>query len=294
MRLTNEMELPDAIVRAVQNDPYDRGLADYSVTQLLSPPRKVALEREHADELVEDVSDRIWSLVGQIAHGILERSEREAVAERRLYATVGGKRISGSMDRVHVGEGLLQDYKVTTAWKFKDGCPLEFEQQLNCYAYLLRHGVDAEGVPASTEVRRAEIVGILRDWSKPQAKRDLGYPRRQCIKLAVQLWAPERQLQFLEGRIALHEAARTVKPLCSPSDRWATNDIFAVIKQGAKRATELFDDQFMAEARAAALTSDGKAVYTVTRRPGENKRCDNYCSVSQFCTQYQGILREAR
>ncbi len=289
MKLTNECGLPDAIYNAVANDPYDRGLADYSITGLLSPPRKVALEREHSEEITEDAADRIWSLIGQIAHGILERSEREAIAERRLYATVLGKRISGSMDRVLLADGLLQDYKVTTVWKFKDGVPEEFVQQLNCYAWLLANGEDKHGVAAATRITSAEIVAILRDWSKPQAARDMGYPRRQCIKLPVVLWEDSAQLRFIEERIALHEAARVCLPLCSDKERWASTPIYAIMKQGAKKAIKLFDDQFVAEANCASLNMAGKGVYNVVTRPGQNKRCDNYCSVADFCNQYKGL-----
>src|SRR3990167_5596923 len=49
MKLTNKQGLPQPLVEAVRNDSYGRGDADISVTQLLAPPRKVALIHEHAD-----------------------------------------------------------------------------------------------------------------------------------------------------------------------------------------------------------------------------------------------------
>jgi hypothetical protein len=45
--LTNKHGLPEAIVRAVMNDPYDRGNCDFTVTQLLQPPQLARLTREN-------------------------------------------------------------------------------------------------------------------------------------------------------------------------------------------------------------------------------------------------------
>lgn len=286
MKITNELGLPDAIFRAVAADPYTKGNADYSVTQLLKPPRMVALEREHAHELTEDCADRIWSLLGQVVHGILERAESVAIPEERWYCDILGKRISGGMDRLVLKEGLLQDYKFTTAWKFSDGVPKEFIEQLNSYAWILReNGID---------VRRAQIVAILRDWSKPHAARDVTYPRHQCLLLDVPLWAPEEQLRFLEERVRLHELAKTAKPLCSEEEMWASQTIYAVMKQGQKKATKLFDDEFLAEAHAAGLSAEGKGVYNVVARPGERKRCSTYCSVAAYCNQNIILLQEGK
>ena len=67
-----------------------------SVTRLIGPPQIRILERLHQDELTEDASDRIWALVGQIGHGILERAETSAITERRLFADLEGWRIPGS------------------------------------------------------------------------------------------------------------------------------------------------------------------------------------------------------
>ena len=52
MKITNELGLPEALVAAVRNDPYDAGTCDISVTKLISPPRMVALEAEHGKEIV--------------------------------------------------------------------------------------------------------------------------------------------------------------------------------------------------------------------------------------------------
>ena len=86
MNLTNKMNLPLAIKRAVENDPYDPSGSDISTTRLIAPPLIRYLEIKHKDEIEEDVSDRIWSLIGQSVHHIIERAETEKdLSEIRLF-----------------------------------------------------------------------------------------------------------------------------------------------------------------------------------------------------------------
>lgn len=286
MKVTNLTGLPDAIYQAVLNDGYSKGDADYSITGLLKPARMGELERQYWDTLTEDTSDRIWSLLGQVIHGILERAETVAIPEKRWYGTLGGKRISGGMDRLLLKDGLLQDYKFTTVYKVAKGLPVEFIQQLNCYQWLLaQNGV---------VIQRAEIVAIFRDWSKLQAKRDITYPRQQVAKLQVPLWPLDECESFIRGRIAAHEAAKDALPLCSDEERWAKNPIFAVVKEGAKKALALYSDRIEAEAAAVEATAKGKAVYGVVLRPGANTRCESYCSVSEHCSQFKELCGQLR
>ena len=75
MKYTNKLNLPQPLVSAIVNDKYDSGTSDISVTSLLKPYQLRALERHH-DKLTEDIADRIWSLLGQVIHGILERAKK--------------------------------------------------------------------------------------------------------------------------------------------------------------------------------------------------------------------------
>jgi hypothetical protein len=283
MKLTNRNNLPQPLVDAVNNDSYSSGDATISVTTLISPPRVSALKIQHADELEEDASDRIWSLMGQVVHGILERADKTGVAERRLSIEVEGWKISGQMDRYI--DGVLQDYKVVTAYKFKDdGVPEEYEQQLNIYAELLRQN----GHP----VKRLEIVGILRDWSKMEARRDPAYPQAQVIVREVSLWSQEAAQKFIRERVVLHKQARVSLPMCSESERWARPTKYAVMKAGKDRAVKLYDNQSDAESHASTDKS-----LRVDVRLGESVRCEAYCPVSKFCTQYpnsQALLKQAK
>lgn len=278
MKITNFAGLPQAIVDAVSNDGYTRGDADISVTALISPPRKVALEALHGGEITEEAADRIWSLMGQSIHTILERANRKGIAERRLSITVEGWKISGGMD-LYEEDGVLVDYKVTSAWSVKDGVKPEWTAQLNCYAEILREN----GHP----VKGLKIVAILRDWSKMEARRDPGYPQSQVATFQVQLWDSDKTKAFIRNRVILHQLARTELPLCTFEERWAKPDTFAVMKKGAKRATKVYDNEKEAEAHA----KQDSALFVETRQ-GENVRCKNYCSVAKFCRQFQ-VLESA-
>ena len=275
MRYTNEMNLPQAIADAVTKDTYDRGEADISATGLLRPPRLAALEEAHAEELTEDVSERIWSLFGQAMHSVLERADQTAVTERRFTMKVEGWTVSGQADRFL--RGTISDYKFVTAWKFKGaGVPDEFEAQLNVYAELHRQN--------GHDVKRLEIVGILRDWSKLEARRDANYPQRQVVVREVPLWTQARAQKFIRERVILHQQARLTLPECSPEDRWAKADTWAVMKRGGKRAVKLYTNRELAETHVA-----GDGSLHIVFRPGESVRCAVYCPVSAVCSQYQAM-----
>lgn len=281
MKLTNNNQLPLAICDAVSNDAYTKGDSNISVTGLLRPPRIRILEEEHENEITEDASDRIWSLLGQSIHTILERANRDAIAERRLSIECEGWKVSGGMD-VYQEEGILLDYKVTSVWKLIHGDLDEWEKQLNLYAVILRaHG---------HQVKQLQVVSILRDWSKGEAQRNSDYPQAQIVNVNINLWTEERALKFMKERVILHQQASIENlPLCTKEDRWARDDVFAVMKIGRKTAIKLYNNNNDAENHI----KKGETGLYIQHRPGVNIRCESYCRVSKFCTLYQNELKKA-
>ena len=119
MKLTNKYNIPREIVRSIENDSYDMGDADISVTGLLKPPRISLLSKINEDKLEADVSDRIWILLGQATHTILERANEnydDTDIERRMFIDIEGWRVSGQADSFSLAKNTLRDYKVTSAW----------------------------------------------------------------------------------------------------------------------------------------------------------------------------------
>lgn len=294
-KLTNIMGLPQPIVDAVANDPYNRGNADISVTGLLDPARKRQLELEHADDIVEDVTDRIWSLVGQIGHGILERAETEAITEDRLFMNRYGWTISGQFDRFVIDHGLLQDYKFTSIWAVKDGVKPEWEAQANIYRLLLKEN--------GIKVKKLQIVAILRDWSKAQSKRRNDYPQHQCVVLDVPVWDWKKTEDYIKERLIAHGTAQDDLPECTAEERWCTGDVYKVRKIGNKTAYKLFDTEVQAEewivnelGKIDAGEKPDKLPKTIKAEdlevifaPGENKRCQDYCGAAPFCQQWRRL-----
>ena len=209
--LTNRLGLPQAIVDAVTNDPYSRGASDISVTQLIQPPYQRQLRLQH--EPIEDASDRIWSLVGQVGHGIVERAYPQAyteaasklstkevhdtygvVAERRLFMKVNGWTVSGQFDVIE--KGHLQDYKFTSVWSVIGDTKTEWINQLN----LLRLLAIQEGI----EIKQLGIIAILRDWIEAGAPGVRPTPERKLVQESTVLeWilADLDQLDLLCARL---------------------------------------------------------------------------------------------
>jgi len=281
MKITNRLNLPSALVAAVANDPYQPGECNITVSRLIQPPRKVALEALYSKEITEDVSDRLWALFGQAVHVILERAETEALVEQRLTIQRQEWKISGRFDRFAFTEGILQDYKVCSAYAVKNGTKQEWDCQLNILATILReHGHD---------IRQLEVVAILRDWSKNYVSRGSDYPDRQVLKIEIPLWSLEKCEEYLDERIRLHQMARTNLPECSPEERWAKPDQWALTKDGRKTAVRVYDQEIEAQ---VALRMAGPN-HAIEHRPGKNLRCESYCPAAPFCDQWKTLNKEA-
>ena len=302
--ITNNKGFPLALVQAVENDSYSRGTADRSVTGLLAPPRQAALIERHGDEITEDVSDRTFALYGQLVHLLLERAgeqSRNQINEARFFAEVNGWTISGQTDSLTLTEDqkslIITDYKFVTAYKFKrdySGTLVMdegYENQLNLYGHLLReNGFKVDGL---------QIVAIYRDWSKLEAKRDKNYPQLGAETHDVPLWSEERAKAFIEERVRLHQEAdvparkgrgisQNDLPECEDEERWAKPDKFALMPTAkSARARKLFNSEVDATAWAAA--NNMKPGWVIEHRRGVNTRCESYCLVSEYCTQFQAL-----
>ena len=271
MKLTNYLNLPQPIAAAVANDDYSRGAADFSVTQLLAPPRKVALEAQHEQEITEDVSDRIFSLLGQSIHTILERAG-DGRREERLTADFGGVTVSGQFDYFD-SDDAIWDWKVASVYEITHGVQKEKEQQVNCYRLLaVRNGYEVSGL---------RLGFILRDWSRTQTVK-ANYPPHQVVVYPVTMWSLEETERFIAERIRLHLEARSVLPLCTDEERWAGPPRWALMKRGNKRASKVFDTKWEAEEAV-------KIGYYVEERPGTNTRCEFYCAAAPFCDQWKAL-----
>jgi len=265
--ITNKHGLPEALVRAVTNDPYTGG-GDISVTKLIDAPQKRALWLQHQDAIEEDVSERILSLLGQAVHHILERAGTDTLVEQRLFAEVLGWTLSGQFDRLHLGSRTLSDYKVTTTYKAKGDD--SWTRQLNVLRWL--------GAQNGLEVDRLEIVAIFRDFRRSEAERNPDYPAQAVKVIEVPVWPLDETEAYVRERVRLHQVAQQgeMSP-CTDEERWHTGDKWALMRPGAKRALRVLD------AKPDIIPAGTMVEY----RPGRYRRCEQYCEVAPFCPQWQ-------
>ena len=279
MQLTNRLNLPLPIVRAVEHDTYSRD-GHISVTGLIQPPRIRQLTTRHRDLIAIDVADRIWPLLGSAVHYVIEQAQvGDALQEERLSIDVNGWKVTGKPDLYY--NKTVFDYKITSVWSCLDGVKPEWERQLNCYGFLLR------GYKFSVEA--LAIIAIFRDWSKFGGQRSSNYPETQSIVIPVRLWNPVDAGMYLGERVAMHQQAEGLPdddlPICTAEERWQRETTYAVKKRGNKRAQRVLPS--MEEAEAWARDNMKDKPFEIEKRPGESVRCRHYCDVSEICGLFQ-------
>lgn len=289
MKLTNKYGLPETFMNILARPTYNKGGAHLSVTEIISSPRIVQLKRRHWDDLEEDVSDKLFAMLGTAMHNMLEHGKADNhIIEQRLHANVEGWDISGAIDlQIVEPDGVIvQDYKTTGSWAVMNP-KTDWEQQLNIYAYLVER-------VKSTPVKAVQVTAIIRDHNKRDAKNKEGYPKAPFKVIDIPLWTYEQRENFIKERIRLHSnahfAAETndALPFCTPEEMWEKATSYAVRKVGNKRATAVCDTQDQAEAKVEEL---GKG-YEIEVRPGERTRCAEYCQVRDFCSQWKDYNSE--
>ena len=285
MRVTNRFNLPEAFIRFDQRNAHSRGHADLSTTELIDSPRIRKLKARYGQELEEDISTRVMSILGTAVHNILEQGAPPGSAvEERLYMHHDGMTISGQIDlQTPHGDGILiSDYKTMGAFAVRANPEgkKEHEQQLNVYAAL----AEANG----RRVTGLEIVAIIRDWTASGLERTAEYPEAPIVRIPITLWEPEVRDEYLSIMVGAHRKPGLSE--CDSFERWERPTQYAVhgtTKAGTKtkRALRVFDS--LAEAQQHVFQIGGNA--TVDVRRGESVRCKSYCPVASKCSQWKEI-----
>ena len=291
MKLTNKHSLPESIINVLKRPEYSKGKAHLSVTQLLNSPKIVSLTQKHWNDLEQDASDMVWSLFGTAIHKVLEHGKDDHhIVEQRIHAEIDGWNISGAIDLQIVNEnGVdIRDYKTTSVWAVMNE-KVEWEQQLNLYAYLVER-------VKKTPVTSVGIVAIIRDWSRRDAALKEEYPQAPIKEIPIRLWSFEEREAFIVDRIHKHAEAEFAMetegdmPDCTPQEMWEKQTTWALKKEGGVRAKSVHQSE--AEAQAA-LESAGKG-YVIEVRPGSRTRCETFCPVNQYCQQWQAYKEKSK
>lgn len=247
MKFTNKANLPEGIVNAIINDTYDKGKADYSVSQLNMPPQMLWLIRKHWDDITVDVSDEIWKLLGSNVHYILEKSQDasiEKIAEIRKYKL---EEIQRLIKEAEPNMDLLSQIKTVLSQEEPKPNPfLKTEERF----YGSLGGIVISGKPDWYEllskkiedykitsvwkilkgdyedyesqlnmykwllnendfdVTQLQINAILKDWKKYEITRDENYPKIPVVKLEIPVWGALPTVRYILDKVEKHETAR--------------------------------------------------------------------------------------
>lgn len=288
MKITNKLNLPQAFVSMAESD-YQYKDKQYSVTTMLKGIKEMILERRYHSNVEQDVSEMIWMLFGQAAHHILEQSQESATEFKEEYLVVdmpNGYKLSGRLDLYCGKEKKVTDYKTCSVWSIIYQDFDKWKKQLLMYAWMLRkYGFDCD---------KGEVVAIMKDHSKTKANVDSSYPQLPVQRITFEFTEQdfEEIEEYLIDRFTEIATAETLPDAqilpCSLEERWNNGNIYAVMKKGLKRAKKVFDNELDAQQMAEA---QGKDFY-VEIRPGEDKKCSEYCRANKYCDYWQSQIRE--
>lgn len=279
MVITNRHNLPSVLIRALEKNVYSSGGSDLTVSSMHEPPRVRLLKEAHRGEMSSDVSEQINALLGTAFHHIAELAAGpDDIVEKRYHTTISDWDISGQVDHYSRADAKIMDWKVLSVWGVTVGNAIEeYTKKLNVYSYILR--VNKE------PVEKLSIVVLFRDWSAREARHNKDYPQAQCIEYELNVWSITEQVKYIRGLVEKHQSAQIdwdkdrVLPNCSPEDRWAKPEKWAVYKGTNVRATKLFDREDEARAFISSTTQGMR----LEHRPGEQTRCMYFCPAKAFC-----------
>lgn len=283
--------------------------SDYSITQLIRPPRIVQLEKRHAKYLDEMpfTDDRmrktLASFKGTAIHSQLEKSlwqfmnqnpNAGYMMERRIWDRILDRKISGKFDCYR--NGALYDYKTTSVWKRIFGQFDDYEKQLNLYAYLLG--------TCGVEVSILFIIAWYMDWDKHK-RFQKDYPSDEVELIHIDhLWNANEQRKYLHELIDKQKMNEDLPDdeldECTAEDMWSRETTYAVTYPGATRAVRLKDtydeaQEYIDNAKKTEKNKKKLAAmdsWYVETRCGERTRCADYCRVNVFCNQYRRYCEE--
>ena len=280
MKVTNKMNLPQAIVDAVSVERHNQK-GSYSATTLLKSETETLLTNRHFDEIEVDASDSVWQIWGTAVHSIFEKQKDNSFKEEFFSVKVSNSTVTGRVDNYDLENEILADFKTCAVWKIIYNDFDDWYKQGMIYSWLMKQN--------GLNVKKCKFLALIKDHSKSKAMIDASYPQSPIY--VYEFDVTENALSeievFIKDKIAkLEENENTPDNElkgCNKEERWATDPKFAVMKQGRKSAIKLFDSKEEAEKNMSAPGGT-----YIEERKGEDKKCDNgYCNVCKWCPYFQ-------
>lgn len=289
MKITNKTNIPSALYKAICNEEYDRGDSDITVTTLIKPTQVQILEKKHWQDIEIDVLDNLCMFLGHSLHKALEDVTDGAIVEQRFYkdfdlGELGTIKLGGCVDFYDPFTATIVDYKLTNVFSVKEGCKVDWEHQLNCYAHLVR----SNGMPVTS----LKICSIIKDWQRSQAANNPDYPAQPVIVIDVPVWDEKTCDDFIVSRLKAYVYGKKhgMYVGCTDEELWKQPDIWKVFKGSNIRATKCFGTK--EEAQMFLEGNPDADKFRVQLFPGKRNRCENFCRVAKWCPQYQQYLQD--
>lgn len=225
MKYTNIHNIEPIFQRAVEREPYSKAGSDFSITELLQPPKIKVLAKSLGEDHTIDISTRIDVSLGHAWHlWILQGARPDIdVTEKRYFAKFGIYTVSAQIDLYENDNERLLDWKVTKSFPFTDkggkGQKPDWLYQLNGQAEIMRrNGISPKSL---------HIAGILKDFDKEASKLSSrkyqkGYPKCAITTVRIPMLESSEITAFMEERIKKHLEAREVLPKCSSDETWGS------------------------------------------------------------------------
>ena len=280
MTITNELDLPQALVDACDVSPHNAPNT-VSATTLKNGVREILLTKRHWNEMSDDVANRIFVLFGTAVHALLEKESPDTFVEEKFEKRIGKYLVTGRLDCYDMKRKIIFDYKTASTWKYKFSDYDDWKFQGLVYAWLLKQ--------AGLEVNECRFVAMFKDFSKTKCKTEQNYPNKPVFVYRFDV--TESDLKDIERKIiekinvlSLAESLTDDElPLCTEEERWYKNGKFAVMKKGRKSAVKLCDTKEMAEQYINAVGGD---LY-IEERKGTDGKCAGYCGCCEFCSYWK-------
>lgn len=286
MHITNNYNLPQALVDLVKDSQFKPKNHSYSATTLLMNNREILLQKRHDDEITKDVSDMVNLVLGTATHSLIEKFDKTGMAEMFLKQEIlPGWYLTGKCDLYDEKNCTLVDYKTASVWKVQYQDFEDWKMQGLIYAWLL--------TKSGKYVGELKFHAILKDWTaRDKRKADLtgdSYPETQVYTWSYKILTQDLENVeiFIKTRfnelVALEHTPDSELPDCS--DTWYTGDKYAVYKDDkAARALRVLDSE--QEARDY-IANKCNGIGIVKYREGEHRKCQDYCNCCAFCKYYE-------
>lgn len=333
MKYTNIHGYPDAIVKAMENDDYSKGDADYSVSSLNTPPRILHLMSRHASEIKQDVSDNMFALFGTAVHNVLERAE--VVLEDKIHPQLIADLVRDvKANTIEIADFFTQlENAVSYAQAQAKAYTPTHRTEERLYAKIagitlsgkfdrydiLKQDLQDWKVTSVNKIRRKDIDdyiirmnmynwlfwmngipvkkltinAIMRDWRRSEMKRYSDYPPHQVEMIDIPIWSLLDTHDVITEKVRLLEDSKDLSDESLPICS-KEERWEQPSKYGVLKAGNKKNTKVFETREEAEEFLRGKPEYSLNIKPGLAIRCEEYCPVSEFCSFYNGQKPDVR